>query len=92
MGDLVATCTSPLSRNRTFGYHLAQGNTVEEAAEATKGQVAEGVVSSQSVSELAAKVGVEMPITDAIVEICHRGANAQDEIQNLLGRSKKSEL
>ena len=65
---------------------------MEEAAEATKGQVAEGVVSSQSVSELAAKVGVEMPITDAIVEICHRGANAQDEIQNLLGRSKKSEL
>lgn len=92
MGDLVATCTSPLSRNRTFGLHLAQGCTVDEAAEATKGQVAEGVVSSLSVSELAKKVGVEMPITEAVVGVCHEGAKAQDAIQQLLGRSRKSEV
>ena len=92
MGDLVATCASKLSRNRTFGFHLAQGKTVEEAAEETKGQVAEGVVSSQSVAELARKVGVEMPITDAVVEICHNGEDAKAALQQLLGRSRKSEL
>ena len=53
MGDLVATCTSKLSRNRSFGERLGQGESLEEAAKATKGQVAEGVVSSQSVFELA---------------------------------------
>ena len=63
-----------------------------EAAEETKGQVAEGVVSSQSVAELARKVGVEMPITDAVVEICHNGEDAKAALQQLLGRSRKSEL
>jgi len=92
MGDLVATCASKLSRNRTFGFRLAQGKTVEEAAEETKGQVAEGVISSQSVAELARKVGVEMPITDAVVEICHNGEDAKAALQQLLGRSRKSEL
>lgn len=92
MGDLVATCTSSLSRNRTFGLHLAKGASVEEAAEATKGQVAEGVISSLSVSELARDAGVEMPITDAVVDVCHKGATAQSVLQRLLGRSRKSEL
>lgn len=92
MGDLVATCTSPLSRNRSFGLQLAKGASVDEAAAATKGQVAEGVVSSQSVSELAHKVGVEMPITEAVVGVCHKGHSAQDVLQQLLGRSRKSEV
>ena len=52
MGDLVATCASPLSRNRTFGSALGQGATIEEAKAATKGQVAEGVVSSRSIFQL----------------------------------------
>lgn len=91
MGDLVATCTSKLSRNRSFGERLGQGESLEEAAKATKGQVAEGVVSSQSVQELAEKVGVEMPITDAVVGVCHEGADVQQVIMGLLGRSKKAE-
>lgn len=91
MGDLVATCTSKLSRNRSFGERLGQGESLEEAAKATKGQVAEGVVSSQSVSELAEKVGVEMPITDAVVGVCHEGADVQQVMMGLLGRSKKAE-
>lgn len=91
MGDLVATCTSTLSRNRRFGEHLGQGESLEEAAKATKGQVAEGVVSSQSVFELAEKVGVEMPITDAVVGVCHEGADVQQVMMGLLGRSKKAE-
>lgn len=91
MGDLVATCTSKLSRNRSFGERLGQGESLEEAAKATKGQVAEGVVSSQSVHELAEKVGVEMPITDAVVGVCHEGADVQQVMMGLLGRSKKAE-
>lgn len=91
MGDLVATCTSKLSRNRRFGEHLGKGETLEQAAASTKGQVAEGVVSSQSVHELAEKVGVEMPITDAVVGVCHEGADVQQVMMGLLGRSKKAE-
>ena len=91
MGDLVATCTSTLSRNRRFGEHLGKGETLEEAAASTKGQVAEGVVSSQSVFELAGKVGVEMPITEAVVGVCHEGADVQQVMMGLLGRSRKAE-
>ena len=91
MGDLVATCTSKLSRNRSFGERLGQGESLEEAAKATKGQVAEGVVSSQSVFELAEKVGVEMPITEAVVGVCHEGADVQQIMMGMLGRSKKAE-
>lgn len=91
MGDLVATCTSTLSRNRRFGEHLGKGETLEQAAASTKGQVAEGVVSSQSVFELAEKVGVEMPITEAVVGVCHEGADVQQIMMGLLGRSKKAE-
>lgn len=92
MGDLVATCTSPLSRNRSFGVCLGEGKTPDQAAEATKGQVAEGVISSQSVQDLAHKVGVDMPITDAVVSICHEGADVRTALASLLGRSRKAEL
>ena len=63
LGDLVATCTSPLSRNRTFGERLGRGESLEQAQEATHGQVAEGVKSCRSVLELAQRHGVEVPIT-----------------------------
>lgn len=91
MGDLVATCTSTLSRNRRFGVRLGEGATPEEAAKANKGQVAEGVVSCQSISELAKKNGVEVPIADAMVDVCHRGEPVDEMLQRLLGRSRKSE-
>lgn len=91
MGDLVATCTSPLSRNRTFGAALSNGKTVEQAKQATKGQVAEGVISSLSIFELATKAGVDMPITQAVRAVCHEKAVVADVIVALMGRSKKSE-
>ncbi len=91
MGDLVATCTSELSRNRSFGVHLGRGSTPEEAATATKGQVAEGVISSKSILALGKKVGVELPITTAVVGVCHEGADPLEMIQGLLGRSRKAE-
>ncbi|PLA28746.1 NAD(P)H-dependent glycerol-3-phosphate dehydrogenase [Corynebacterium coyleae] len=91
MGDLVATCASPLSRNRTFGSVLGKGATMEEAKAATKGQVAEGVVSSRSIFQLAEQHGVDMPITQAVFAICHDNFKVADTIAALMGRSKKAE-
>lgn len=91
MGDLVATCTSPKSRNRTFGYQIGLGLTLDEAAAATKGQVAEGVVSCKSVAELARKHGVDMPITEGVMRVCHEDLPVQDMVQVLLDRSRKAE-
>jgi glycerol-3-phosphate dehydrogenase (NAD(P)+) len=91
LGDLVATCASPLSRNRTFGERLGSGDTVAQAQEATHGQVAEGVKSCSSIRELAERVGVEMPITDAVHRVCHDGADPTTMVAALLGRSRKAE-
>ncbi|GAC66311.1 NAD(P)H-dependent glycerol-3-phosphate dehydrogenase [Gordonia soli] len=92
IGDLVATCSSPLSRNRTFGARLGQGASMEEAQEATNGQVAEGVKSCTSVRALAVEHGVEMPLTDAVHQVCHGGVSVAEAISSLLGRSIKPEI
>lgn len=91
LGDLVATCNSPLSRNRTFGELLGRGEGLAHARESTHGQVAEGVISSISIAEIAAEHGVIMPITDAVVDVCHRGASVSDVVRSLLGRTRKAE-
>lgn len=91
LGDLVATCTSPLSRNRTFGERLGRGESLEQAQEATNGQVAEGVKSCTSIRELARSAGVEMPLAEAIHEICHEGGDAVEVAVRLMGRSTKPE-
>ena len=90
MGDLVATCASPLSRNHTLGHHLGKGLTLEEALAATGG-TAEGVKSSQSVLDLAAKHDVEMPITAGVVAVV-TGAMPVDALgPMLLARPQKAE-
>ena len=91
LGDLVATCNSTLSRNRTFGFRLGRGGTLEEAKAATNGQVAEGVISSESIDRLAESVGVEMPLTQAVYGVCHEQMSVADMIIALMGRSKKAE-
>ncbi|WP_072687517.1 NAD(P)H-dependent glycerol-3-phosphate dehydrogenase [Rhodococcus marinonascens] len=91
VGDLVATCTSPLSRNRSFGERLGQGGSIESAQAAANGQVAEGVKSCSSVRALAASYDVEMPLTDAVHRVCHEGLAVQDAIGQLLGRRTKPE-
>jgi glycerol-3-phosphate dehydrogenase (NAD(P)+) len=91
LGDLVASCSSPLSRNRTFGSRLGAGDTLAEAQAAAHGQVAEGVTSCSSISELAAAVGVEMPITAVVHKVCHDGADPRDMVGELLGRERKAE-
>ncbi|MGV9857097.1 NAD(P)H-dependent glycerol-3-phosphate dehydrogenase [Gordonia sp. NPDC003425] len=92
IGDLVATCSSPLSRNRTFGARLGEGATLEEAQAATNGQVAEGVKSCTSVRALAEKHHVEMPLTEAVDKVCHSGLSVSDAISSLLGRRSKPEV
>ncbi|WP_130797658.1 NAD(P)H-dependent glycerol-3-phosphate dehydrogenase [Streptomyces otsuchiensis] len=90
MGDLVATCSSPLSRNNTFGTSLGKGMTLDEARAATR-QTAEGVKSCRSVLDLAHRNGVEMPITETVVNIVHQGTPPMVALKELMARSAKAE-
>jgi glycerol-3-phosphate dehydrogenase (NAD(P)+) len=90
LGDLVATCSSPLSRNRTFGEKLGQGMTVAEIAGATR-QVAEGVKSCASISELAHRHDVEMPIAEHVTKVVAGEMTPKDMLFSLVSRSAKSE-
>ncbi|HJR88594.1 MAG TPA: NAD(P)H-dependent glycerol-3-phosphate dehydrogenase [Aeromicrobium sp.] len=90
LGDLVATCSSPLSRNRTFGEKLGTGMTVDEVAAATR-QVAEGVKSCQSVSELARIHGVDMPITEHVAELIAGELKPDELVARLISRDAKAE-
>ncbi|GAA5084299.1 NAD(P)H-dependent glycerol-3-phosphate dehydrogenase [Nocardia iowensis] len=91
VGDLVATCTSPLSRNRSFGRALGTGGSMETAQDATHGQVAEGVKSCTSIRALAVKHDVDMPLTTAVHQVCHEGVSVGEAVGNLLGRRIKPE-
>lgn len=82
LGDLVATCSSPLSRNHTAGRLLGQGLTLDEVAQKMT-QTAEGIKSGQAVHELAGKLGVEMPITAAVVAVL-AGKLSVDQLGPLL--------
>jgi glycerol-3-phosphate dehydrogenase (NAD(P)+) len=90
LGDLVATCSSPLSRNRTFGEKLGRGMSMEEVVESTK-QTAEGVKSCRSVLDLARAHDVEVPITEAVVRVCHEGENPARMVGEIMSREAKPE-
>lgn len=90
MGDLMATCASPLSRNHTLGRLIGQGLTLDEAVVATGG-TAEGVKSSRSVLALASSHGVEMPITAAVAAVLHEGLPVEEMSRALLARPQKAE-
>jgi glycerol-3-phosphate dehydrogenase (NAD(P)+) len=91
MGDLVATCASPLSRNRTFGERLGRGDTLQDAQAAAHGQVAEGVMSCRAVLDLAHRSVVEVPITAAVEAVCFRSLSPRTVGELLMSRSTKSE-
>jgi glycerol-3-phosphate dehydrogenase (NAD(P)+) len=91
LGDLVATCASPLSRNRTFGVEMGRGLSVEEVVARTR-QTAEGVKSCRSVLELARAHGIDMPITEQVVAAVHEGLPVTEMAARLLGRPRKNEL
>jgi glycerol-3-phosphate dehydrogenase (NAD(P)+) len=90
LGDLVATCSSPLSRNRTFGENLGRGMAFADVTAMTR-QTVEGVKSSQSVLELARRHGVEMPITEVMVGVVHDGLEVGQAVILLASRSAKPE-
>ncbi|MFF0132561.1 NAD(P)H-dependent glycerol-3-phosphate dehydrogenase [Streptomyces mirabilis] len=90
MGDLVATCASKLSRNHSFGYRLGLGMSVAETQELTK-QTAEGVASCKAIQGLAERHGVEMPITQTVVDIVHGGEDPEVAVNALLSRVPKPE-
>ena len=91
MGDLVLTCTGNLSRNRRVGLALGEGRTLEDILEEL-GEVAEGVVTARSAVELAAKAGVELPITDQVHALLYEGKPAKQALSELMGRERKAEL
>jgi glycerol-3-phosphate dehydrogenase (NAD(P)+) len=90
IGDLVATCMSPLSRNRTFGEGLGRGLTVEEVVAATR-TTAEGVKSCASLLGLAHSHGVDVPIIENVVAVVHEGASPAEIGRRLLSRALKAE-
>lgn len=90
LGDLVATCSSPLSRNRTFGEKLGQGMSVEEIVQSTR-QVAEGVKSCHAILALARAHDVEIPIVEAVAAVVDGEVTPQEMLFTLISRTAKPE-
>ncbi|WP_394365648.1 NAD(P)H-dependent glycerol-3-phosphate dehydrogenase [Streptomyces sasae] len=90
MGDLVATCSSPLSRNRTFGTHLGAGLSLDEAAAATR-QTTEGIKSAEAILGLAQAYSVDMPITRVVTAVLHGKVTLDEAAAQLMQRPPKPE-
>ncbi len=90
VGDLVATCVSPASRNRTVGERLGRGERLDDIL-ASMDQVAEGVRAAPAVAALAATHGVDMPMVAAVVAVCRDGADIAEVAGALLSRPPRSE-
>lgn len=91
VGDLVLTCTGGLSRNRAVGIELGRGRRLEEILASLNGKVAEGVRSTTAALGLAARYGVEMPITEQMAAILHEDKPPQDAIRELMARPGRIE-
>jgi glycerol-3-phosphate dehydrogenase (NAD(P)+) len=85
MGDLIATCMSPQSRNRHVGEQLGRGRRIDEVI-AEMNMVAEGVKTAKVVLELGEEYGVDLPISSEVKAVCHDGATAADAYRGLLRR------
>lgn len=91
MGDLILTCTGPLSRNRTLGLKLGEGKNLSDI-QRELGGVAEGVYTTQAAYELSKKLGIEMPITRQVYAILYENSTPQKALVELMGRDLKEEL
>ena len=91
MGDLVATCISPQSRNRHVGEQLGKGRSIDEIIEDMH-MVAEGVKTAKVVMELADEYGIEMPIAEQVYAVCHGGRSAAEAYRGLLRRENRHEM
>lgn len=90
MGDLILTCTGDLSRNRRVGLALAKGLPLERILREL-GHTAEGVSSAREVAVLAGRLGIDMPITQAVGSVLYEGLPASQAVEQLLGRDPKLE-
>jgi glycerol-3-phosphate dehydrogenase (NAD(P)+) len=91
LGDLIATSSSPLSRNRTLGLELAKGRPLDEVL-AERKTVAEGVTTTRAALELAAALEVELPITQEIGRVLFEGKSVREAVTSLMVRDPKREL
>lgn len=91
VGDLMATCASPQSRNHSVGIELGRGRKIDEII-GSMNSVAEGVKSCKPIYELGRERDVWMPITENIVQICHEGATTEEVLTDLLSREIRSEF
>lgn len=91
LGDLVATCSSPLSRNRSFGEKLGRGMTTDDIYASTR-QVAEGAKSCSSLRALAERSGVDAPVAQYVDDVVGGRMTAQDMMDAILARSTKAEM
>lgn len=91
MGDLVLTCTGGLSRNRSVGIALGQGQKLDAAIAGMHGMVAEGILTTNAAIGLGNKYGVEMPITEQMFAILHDGKSPHEAIRELMSRPGKAE-
>jgi glycerol-3-phosphate dehydrogenase (NAD(P)+) len=91
IGDLVLTCSSNMSRNRTVGVELGRGRKLPEILALLNGKVAEGVLSTTAALGLAARYGVEMPITEQMAAILHKDRSPRDAIRELMTRPGRTE-
>ena len=90
MGDLVLTCTGELSRNRTVGFRLGRGESLDSIL-SDMSAVAEGVKTALAAHELARRHGVEMPITSEVHAILEEGRDPREALSNLMQRDPKPE-
>jgi glycerol-3-phosphate dehydrogenase (NAD(P)+) len=91
LGDVIATCTSPLSRNHYVGMELAKGRTPAEITDAMT-EVAEGINTTLVAHNLAQQLGLEMPITEKIYRVLYEGAEPRQAAAELMGGNAKHEL
>ena len=84
IGDLIATCSSKLSRNRSYGEKLAEGKTFAQIKEEMHGMVAEGVWAAKSVYQFAQRNGLDLPLTTQVYNILHQDKPMKDAISDLL--------
>ena len=91
LGDLVLTCTDNQSRNRRFGYALAQGNTIQQAQQ-NIGQVIEGISATYEISRLARQWEIDMPIVEQVNQVLQNNCTPSQAVQALLSREPKPEI
>jgi glycerol-3-phosphate dehydrogenase (NAD(P)+) len=91
LGDLIATCASPLSRNHTLGLELARGRPLVEVL-AERRTVAEGVTTTRAALDMARALEVDLPITQQLAQVLFEGKDVRQVVIDLMGRDPKREL